>query len=140
MSHKNRWTFRTQSTLGLKMRLGCFVWFRLFWLRKMLGHTERVMGPTWEVRSCLMGPALRNSLLGVIIQKPTGGASAASTLIHPWTVLTLFSQEYWYLSSTWAQHRNTIISFIHGHFEVRTPKPHAMTPTKGKKSQNKIRK
>lgn len=87
------------------------IWFRLFWLRKMLGHTERVMGPTWEVRSCLMGPALRNSLLGVIIQKPTDGALEESTLIHPWTLLSLFSHEYWYLSSTWAQHNSKTQSF-----------------------------
>lgn len=60
------------------------------------GLTERVMGPAWEVRSCLTGPATRNSSLGVIIQNPTGG----SLQIQPWTWLSLSSIEYWYLSST----------------------------------------
>jgi len=58
--------------------------------------TERTVGPTWDVRSCFRGPPARNSSLGVIIQNPTGGFSD----IQPCTLLSLFSHEYWYLSST----------------------------------------
>lgn len=70
------------------------------------GHeklTARVVGFTWEVKSCLKGPPVRNSLLGVICQNPTGG----SKLIHPWTRLSLSSQEYWYLSSTCTSGNNS---------------------------------
>ena len=52
--------------------------------------TARVVGPTCEVRFCLTGPPVRNSSLGVICQNPTGG----SRLNHPWTRLSLLSQEY----------------------------------------------
>lgn len=60
--------------------------------------TARVVGLTWEVRSCLIGPPVLNSLLGVICQNPTGG----SKQMKPWTLLSLFSHEYWYLSSTYS--------------------------------------
>lgn len=43
--------------------------------------TERDVGPTCDVRYCLVGPADRNSLLGMICQSPVGG----SLHIHPCT-------------------------------------------------------
>jgi len=63
-------------------------------------HTARLMGPTWEVRFCLTRPPDRNSLLGMITQKPVAGFVSDSALIHPWTLRSMFSLEYWYLSST----------------------------------------
>lgn len=72
------------------------------WMQKLNQYnlcsklTARQVGPTCEVRFCLTGPPDLNSSLGVICQNPTGGAIE----IHPWTLRLLFSQEYWYLSST----------------------------------------
>ena len=70
--------------------------------------TARLVGPTWEPRNCLRGPADLNSLLGVICQKPT----ESFVLIHPWTLMSLLSIEYSYLSSTY----KIIINFIPGVF------------------------
>ena len=100
------------SHVALQLRYNCLQIIIIIWKTKnpmwlssacwhwdgIGGLTERVMGPAWEVRSCLWGPAVRNSSLGVIIQNPTDG----SLLIHPWTLLSLSSREYWYLSSTCA--------------------------------------
>lgn len=84
--------------------------YHRIWINQRVGLlTLRTTGPTWEVRSCLLGPPTRNSLLGVIIQNPTGGSSA----IHPCTLLSLSSHEYWYLSSTCTSH-------CHGTFRQRT--------------------
>ena len=60
--------------------------------------TVREVGPTWEVSSRFMGLPLLNSLLGVMIQNPMG--LGCLLLIHPWTTLSLLSNEYSYLSST----------------------------------------
>ena len=68
--------------------------------------TERVVGPTWEVRYCLRGPADRNSKLGVISQNPVDWDGSADS--QPWTWLYRLSHEYWYLSSTWFQHKWSI--------------------------------
>jgi hypothetical protein len=62
--------------------------------------TERLMGPTWEVRFCLTRPPDRNSLLGMITQNPVAVFVSDFVLIHPWTLRFMFSLEYWYLSST----------------------------------------
>jgi hypothetical protein len=52
----------------------------------------------------LSGPPFLNSLLGVTTQKPVAAAAAGSSsllpAIHPCTVLSSLSMEYWYLSST----------------------------------------
>jgi len=45
--------------------------------------TARLMGPTCEVRFCLTKPPDRNSLLGMITQKPVAGFVSDSVLIHP---------------------------------------------------------
>lgn len=82
--------------------------------------TESIVGPTWEVRSCLIGPPVLNSLLGVIIQNPI-----ESLLTHPWTPLSLLSHEYKYLSSTYAHvymstcTKITINSFIYIYMFVK---------------------
>ena len=81
-----------------RIRKLAFCWCSWSWTkwRKIWTLTPRLVGPTWEVRNCLRGPPVLNSLLGVICQKPTSG----STEIHPWTPMSLLSQEYSYLSST----------------------------------------